>query len=86
MCYSAFVATKFDEIFSGYQPCHVSALNRRFEDHLETSVQYRHVTRLIAREDFTVFRPNECPQNICISENLKQIKRYKFFLGTHQSS
>jgi hypothetical protein len=28
------VATKFDGIFSGYQPCQVSSLNRLFEDHL----------------------------------------------------
>jgi hypothetical protein len=33
-CSWAFAATKLDEIFSGYQPRQVSALNRRFEDHL----------------------------------------------------
>jgi hypothetical protein len=29
-----FRATKFDEVFSGYQPGQESVLNRRFEDHL----------------------------------------------------
>jgi hypothetical protein len=33
----------------------VSVLNRRFEDHLETSVSYRQLTQLIAREVFIEF-------------------------------
>jgi hypothetical protein len=64
---------KFDEVFLGYQPRHVSVLTdvsgtisviiirdlifsgslmMRIEMVPETSAQYRHTTRLIAREDF----------------------------------
>jgi len=34
ICSLAFVVTKFDEIFSGYQPHQVSVLNQCFKDHL----------------------------------------------------
>jgi hypothetical protein len=45
----------YDEIFSGYQMRQVSVFNLCFEDHPETSVQFGHLTRLIAREDFIEF-------------------------------
>jgi hypothetical protein len=56
-----FAATKFDDIFSGYQPRQVyvpslssssSSSSSMTKMILETSVQYGHMTQLIAREDF----------------------------------
>jgi len=65
LCSWAFVVTKFNEVFLGYQPHQMSVLNWCFKNHLtppphhhgsemvlEASVQYRHLTWLIAREDF----------------------------------
>jgi hypothetical protein len=53
------VVTKFNEIFLGYQPCQVSALNQRFKDHLNHHHHHRRRRRrhhqLIAQEDFLKF-------------------------------
>jgi hypothetical protein len=55
----------FDEVFSGYQPRKVSmeptfrSLMMWIEMVLETSVSYRYLSRLIAREDFIEFRRRE---------------------------
>jgi len=58
----------FDEIFSGYQPRQVSALNRSFKDHFGYHHQgwwwwwpkwYRHLTWLIALENFVEFSLHE---------------------------
>jgi len=48
-----------DEVLSGYQPRQISIRNRRFEIHPETSVSYRHLTQLIAREDCINFSRSE---------------------------
>jgi len=54
--FQAFTVTKFNEFFSGYQQHQVSVWNWHFKYHLsphhQGSVSYRHLTQLIAQEDF----------------------------------
>jgi hypothetical protein len=80
---------QYHEIFSGHQTWQVSILSGRFEDNfgqnhqkslvmmtemvLETSIQYRHMPRLMAREDVIEFSLRESSGTYIIKIPVSQI-------------
>jgi len=59
-CSWTFAATKFDEIFWGYQPRQVSVCNWHFEDHL--GHHHHHQQQQQQQPDFCVFKINKTIQ------------------------
>jgi hypothetical protein len=81
---------KFDKVFSGYQPHQVYVVYQRFDVHLghhhqgyvyiEMSVDYVHLMRLIAREDFIKFTRCESTKTFINLLNWKYKSRIFLFL------